>query len=144
MKIVLFTVEKANRVVREVGPRLEELMALHRDARQLEARLDVMSLALAGASASNPDAGEARRLVTRRAELTARIRKGIDAIQSNGCLVKDLEQGLLDFYSLAGDRLIFLCWRFGEREVTHWHTLEGGFASRRSFDKSPLEDQEGR
>jgi hypothetical protein len=141
MRITLFTVDKANRLLQELKPQIEQLVTERRDMRRIEERLNVMSLALAGASADNPDAAEARHLVTERTEIAARVRKGLEAIQSRGCVVKDLDQGLLDFYSLAGDRLVFLCWKLGEPEVAHWHTLDGGFASRRPLDGSPLEDR---
>src|SRR6185369_8069988 len=134
MRITLFTVDKANRLLQELKPQIEQLVTERRDMRRIEERLNVMSLALAGASADNPDAAEARHLVTERTEIAARVRKGLEAIQSRGCVVKDLDQGLLDFYSLAGDRLVFLCWKLGEPEVAHWHTLDGGFASRRPLD----------
>ena len=61
---------------------------------------------------------------------------GIEGIQRRGCLVKDIARGLVDFYSLSGDRLIFLCWQLGERAVDHWHTLEGGFAGRQPLDST--------
>ena len=141
MRITLFTVDKANRLLQELKPQIEQLVTERRDMRRIEERLNVMSLALAGASADNPDSAEARHLVTERTEIAARVRKGLEAIQSRGCVVKDLDQGLLDFYSLAGDRLVFLCWKLGEPEVAHWHTLDGGFASRRPLDGSPLEDR---
>ena len=102
-------------------------------------RLEVMSLALAGASASNPDAAESRALIARRTKLASQIREGLKTIHAKGCLVKDLDRGLVDFYSLAGDRLIFLCWRLGEKEVSHWHSLEGGFDARQPLDTSELE-----
>ena len=65
-----------------------------------------------------------------------RILKGIEGVQSRGCLVKDVARGLVDFYALSGDRLIFLCWQLGERSVEHWHTLEGGFSGRQPLDSA--------
>ena len=140
MRITLFTVEKATKFARELTPQLEELIELRREMRRIETRLDVMALALAGASPDNPDAAEARALTTRRSDLAARIRAGLESIHDRGCVVKDLDIGLLDFYSLVGDRLVFLCWKLGEAEVAHWHPLEGGFATRRPLDHSPLEE----
>ena len=67
------------------------------------------------------------------------IAQGITAIHRRGVVVKDLDRGLLDFYALAGDRLIFLCWQLGEAEVSHWHTLEGGFTGRQPIQRSELE-----
>ena len=71
-----------------------------------------------------------RHLVERREGLVEEIGRGVAAIQERGPVIKDLSSGLIDFYSIAGDRLIFLCWRMGEKDVSHWHTLEGGFANR--------------
>jgi hypothetical protein len=140
MRITLFTVERATRLAHELAPQLEHLVGLRRELRRLEERLGVVSLALAGATEGNPDAEELRALASRRGELTARIRAGLEAIDDRGAVVKDLDLGLIDFYSLAGDRLVFLCWKLGEAEVGHWHPLDGGYASRRSLDTSPLEE----
>jgi hypothetical protein len=41
----------------------------------------------------------------------------------------------VDFYSLRGDRLVFLCWRSGEQDVTFWHSLDGGFTARRPLEQ---------
>jgi hypothetical protein len=139
VKLTLFSVEQANRLAQELRPALEELVRMRAEMQRFGRRLEVMSLALAGASASNPDAAESRVLIARRTELATKIREGLKAIHQKGCLVKDLDRGLVDFYSLAGDRLIFLCWQLGEKEVSHWHSLEGGFAARQPLDTSELE-----
>jgi len=140
MKLTLFTAETANRMLPELEPRLRALVGMRRELRRIEARLGVLDLALAGASDTNPDLEERRALAGRRDALAARIRAGLEAIHASGPVVKDLESGLLDFYSLAGDRLVFLCWKLGEAEVAHWHSLDGGFSSRRPLDTSPLEE----
>lgn len=139
MKITLYTVEQANKLARELTPELERLVTLRREAKDIERSLSVVTLTLAGASANNPDAAEMRRLIDRRHELSNEVREGIRAIHDRGCIIKDLERGLLDFYALAGDRLIFLCWQLGEKEVGHWHPLEGGYSARLPLDRSELE-----
>ena len=139
MRITLFSAEQATRLARELTPELERLVRVRRYAVRVERQLEVMSLALAGASADNPDASEMRTLVERRQELAAQVRDGLRLIHDRGCIVKDLDRGLLDFYALAGDRLVFLCWQLGEKEVSHWHTLAGGFSARQPLDRSPLE-----
>ena len=139
MNLTLFTAEQATKLALELAPRLEQLIELRAELRRSETRLEVLKLTLAGASPGNPDAEEARNLAARREEIAARIREGLEAIHARGPVVKDLDVGLLDFYSLAGDRLVFLCWKLGEAEVANWHPLEGGFSTRRPLDRSPLE-----
>lgn len=60
----------------------------------------------------------------------------LDAIISHGCLIKDIEQGLVDFYSKTKEgKEIFLCWKIGEKNIQHWHTLETGFSERRGIEE---------
>jgi hypothetical protein len=66
--------------------------------------------------------------------LAGEITAAVERINGLGCLVKDLEQGLVDFYSLRDDEPVFLCWQFGEPAVTHWHALDGGFATREPLE----------
>ncbi len=131
VKLTLFTVDEANRTAEEIQPELEAMVQARRELGRVESRIDVLQLAIAGASADNPDAHELTAQLARRDALADRIRHGVERIHRRGCIVKDLERGLVDFYSLKGDRLIFLCWLMGETDVKHWHTLDGGFASRR-------------
>jgi hypothetical protein len=139
MKLVLFTVEEANRCAVELRPVLERLMACKREFDQLQDRIAVESLVMAGATPDPVASGELHRLQARRTELAAQLSQGVQAVHRRGCLVKDLERGLVDFYALSGDRLIFLCWHLGEAEVSHWHPLEGGFASRQPLNHTELD-----
>ena len=133
MNLVTFTVEEANKLLPELRPRMERLTGAKRDYEKVQDRIHVLTLAVSGASKDNPDARELSRLHDRRNELAAVISREIAAIHGHGCVVKDLDKGLIDFYALAGDRLVFLCWRLGEREVAHWHSLDGGFEQRQSL-----------
>lgn len=135
MQITIFTIEEANQAAAEIRPELEELVHVKRELDLVQTRIDVLDLAASGASALNPDARELRSLQTRRTVLSARVRRGVQHIHRRGAVVKDLESGLVDFYTLSGDRLVFLCWRLDESCVSHWHPLEGGFRDRQPVQK---------
>jgi len=135
VKLTLFSLDEANKLVRELTPELDRLVLAQRELERLETRVAALSLAVAGAAPENPDALDLLKLNQRRATLGRQVAEGVRAIHERGALVKDLRQGLLDFYALSGDRLIFLCWRLGEPEVAHWHTLEGGFATRQPLHR---------
>jgi hypothetical protein len=139
LKITLFNVEEANRLIPDLRLPLEEIVRTRQELNRVDRRIDVLSLAAAGTSPENPDTRELAQSVERRSRLVERIRRAIRAIQERGPVVKDLDRGLVDFYSLAGDRLIFLCWHLGEQEVSHWHTLDGGFATRQPLHRSERE-----
>jgi hypothetical protein len=139
VRITLFTVEDANRLLPELKQHLERLRALKREYDGRRRRVDVLGLAAAGASAENPDAKELGREQERLEALSHEMGMTVADAQKHGCLVKDLDQGLVDFYALNGDRLVFLCWKLGEPEVSHWHTLEGGYKERRPLQRSEFD-----
>jgi hypothetical protein len=139
VRITLFTVEEANRLLPELRPQLARLAALKGEHDRTRQRGAVLSLAAAGATAGNPDAVALRKEEERLARIAELIAAGVNAIEQRGCLVKDLNQGLVDFYSLSGDRLVFLCWKLDEPEVAYWHTLEGGFQGRKPLLRTESE-----
>jgi hypothetical protein len=47
-----------------------------------------------------------------------------------GVELKDYFLGLIDFPAVMDNREIYLCWRMGEPDVSHWHELDAGFAGR--------------
>ena len=139
MKLILFTVEEANRLLVEIRARFERLVEAKREFDRTRARMGVLGLATAGAGQDNPDVIELRRLQERYNALAEMISNGVSAIHRRGCVIKDLDSGLLDFYALNGDRLVFLCWKLGEAEVAHWHPIDAGFADRQPISHSELD-----
>ena len=136
MKIQLFSVEEANRVLQDIRPKVDALVRAKAEFDRVQNRADVLKIATAGASPDNPDVGEMQRLDKQAQSLADVISSGVTEIHRKGALVKDLDRGLVDFYALSGDRLVFLCWQLGEPEVGHWHPLEGGFSGRMPLSPS--------
>ncbi len=62
------------------------------------------------------------------------VRDSLAEIGAIGVQVKDLDIGLLDFPCQVRDQTILLCWKLGEKSITHWHGLEEGFAGRKPID----------
>ena len=54
----------------------------------------------------------------------------IEKLESMGCLVKDLELGIVDFYCRFENRDIFLCWKLGEKGIRFWHEADAGYIGR--------------
>ena len=77
-------------------------------------------------------------LARRKAERVKAERRAKDALEeisAIGVLVKDLDIGLLDFPCEVDGRMILLCWKLGEKSITHWHGVEEGFAGRKPVDE---------
>jgi hypothetical protein len=45
------------------------------------------------------------------------VRSALEQIQSTGCVVKDLDVGLLDFPARINNQEVYLCWRLGEDRI---------------------------
>jgi hypothetical protein len=59
-----------------------------------------------------------------------RINSFIKELEQIGCYFKGFEEGLVDFYSLYKGKPVFLCWKFDEKRITHWHEIDSGFGGR--------------
>jgi len=70
-----------------------------------------------------------------RARAEQRAKDALAEIDSIGVQVKDLGIGLLDFPCEVEGQKILLCWKLGEKAITHWHGLEEGFAGRKPIDQ---------
>jgi hypothetical protein len=80
----------------------------------------------------------------RRRETAARqLRQVIESIQRSGCLVKDLDAGLLDFPTLLRGQEVYLCWKLGEPEIAFWHGIEEGYRGRKPIDQDFLDHHGG-
>ena len=58
----------------------------------------------------------------------------IERVRTLGGEVKDIDLGLVDFPSMRNGEEILLCWKLGEKSLGYWHSVDGGFASRRPID----------
>lgn len=63
-----------------------------------------------------------------------RVKDAMDEIAAIGVQVKDLDIGLLDFPCEVDGQTILLCWKLGEKAITHWHGVSEGFAGRKPLD----------
>jgi len=80
----------------------------------------------------------------RKAERDKAVQRAKDAvaeIDATGVQVKDLDVGLLDFPCVVGDEVVLLCWKLGEKKITHWHNTTEGFAGRKPIDERILRSQ---
>jgi len=64
-----------------------------------------------------------------------RVKDAIAEIDSIGVQVKDLDIGLLDFPCEVDGRTVLLCWKLGEKSITHWHGVNEGYAGRKPIDE---------
>ena len=58
----------------------------------------------------------------------------IQNLEILGCHLKSLETGLIDFPAVINKKEVWLCWKWNESEVSHWHHIHDGFNGRQSIN----------
>ncbi|MGH9340265.1 MAG: DUF2203 domain-containing protein [Acidobacteriota bacterium] len=117
-----FTIDEARQALPVVRELVGQAMAL---SEQLESyRGLVEKLAQSAQSNAGSPGG------TTYVRLLMALQQCLGKIQEAGCLVKSVEDGLIDFPHLRGGREVYLCWKYGEDDIHFWHETDAGFAGR--------------
>ncbi len=133
--VKLISVEEANSILPRVRRALASLRELRQRVLRVEAQIEIEEMTGSGpdnALTSPAEAAIAGQMAALH-DLSRHFEGLLEELQYQGAFVKDLESGLVDFYSRRGPEIVFLCWREDEKEVAHWHPLEGGYRNRQSI-----------
>ena len=79
----------------------------------------------------------------RRETTGAQLKAAIEELQGLGCVVKDLDIGLVDFPTLYRGVEVCLCWKLGEERIEFWHGMEEGFRGRKRINEEFLQNHRG-
>ncbi|MCZ6916078.1 MAG: DUF2203 domain-containing protein [Gemmatimonadetes bacterium] len=131
MAIKYFTLDGANKALPLVNRIVADILHDFEIWRDRIRRYELLSSQATAESGESPDQVALREQVD---EVAHRINGYMDELAQIGCLFKGFDEGLVDFYSKRDDRDVFLCWKYGESAVEHWHELEGGFTGRQPVE----------
>ncbi len=137
MKKTYFTIDEANRTLPLVRKIVQDIVDDYRHWKEALARYELAAASQRSAS------GESDEVVTRRREvddLAERINGYIAELEQVGCVLKGFDEGLVDFRGRIEQRDVWLCWRLGEPDVSHWHELDAGFQSRQPIVPAHAEE----
>ncbi len=123
----LFTVDEANDLLPSLRPLIKRIFE-HLDFLRKKSEAVIREEKLTPGS---PDLMERLQENGTIARLIQEVKGLVGEIGSYGCVCKGVEQGLVDFPCMLGGEIVFLCWRYGEEGIAHWHRIEDGFAGRR-------------
>ena len=133
----IFTLEAVNAMV----PELSSLVGRQISRRtEIESRLKALGELIGEVpDAIIPDDADAEPVRELKSELIKRIeeyQEGWREVEQMGAVLKDPRTGLVDFYGRVDGKLVWLCWKYGEAEVSHYHALDEGFSGRKPFRHS--------
>ncbi len=63
------------------------------------------------------------------------LHKAVDELHAMGVLLKDIDEGIVDFPHIMDGREVFLCWKMGEDRIRYYHELDKGFNARRRLQE---------
>jgi hypothetical protein len=138
-----FTRDEAEHVLPQVEQLLREALYLKQQYVEADEALKTKTREITMSGGMAVDS-QAMLLVQRRRDSAAeRLPAVMEGIQEHGCVVKDLDTGLLDFPTLYEGREVYLCWRLGEPRIGFWHAVEEGFRGRKPIDAAFLGKHRG-
>ena len=132
----VFTVEEANGLLGQVVPLVEQLQGIQRSIIRINEQRDSAKEQLTQSNGHPIDEikKQLEELTKRQMHLLEAFQSALQQLEALGCQLKDVNTGLVDFYSLRNGEPVLLCWRLGEDRVKFWHTLEEGYAGRRPLE----------
>jgi hypothetical protein len=130
----LFSLTEAERLRAKLEPTLIEAMESRRKMGELDQQLAAIAERIQRSGGMQIPYEKVAKTRIERNRLEESIRLALDRIHSTGCVVKDLDVGLLDFPSRINNEEVFLCWRLGEDRIRFYHRQDEGFAGRKPID----------
>jgi hypothetical protein len=129
-----FSLTEAERLRAQLEPVLIEAMESRRKMADAEEQLNTLAerIQRSGGLMVSYESAARVRLARNRSEEA--VRAALEHIHATGCVVKDLEVGLLDFPSRIDDEEVYLCWRLGEDRIRFYHRQDEGFSGRKPID----------
>ena len=117
-----FTLDEASATLAVIRPLLAEILEIRQAI--LEKQPEVWPVLAKAAGNGGSQAANQVELEFHR------LNQLVHRVQATGAVLKDLDQGLIDFPALRDGRDVYLCWKFGEDQIRYWHDLDSGFAGR--------------
>ena len=124
-----FSIAQANEILPTVIKKFEYVNAKKNELAKIEQQLQI----------SLSTTNNFEEYVTLKQKLNSAITKfyqAVEDLENTGVVVKSIDEGLLDFPSKRFDEEVWLCWKYGEKEIKFWHEKDSGFRGRKPISVS--------
>jgi hypothetical protein len=130
-----FTLDEALSLLPVLESLLRTAVASKQVMEEVEAEQQELSRRIFLNGGTHVDIVPVARRKAERIKAEQRAKDALAEIDSIGVQVKDIDIGLLDFPCNVEGQIVLLCWRMGEKSITHWHGTQEGFAGRKPIDE---------
>jgi len=138
-----FTLAEAQSLIPRVESLLREAVSLKSDYQEADQVIQAMAQRVSMMGGMIVDRDQALDARNRRNEVAAKLGAVIEQVQEFGCVIKDLDTGLIDFPTLLRGVEVYLCWKLGEPAIGFWHGTDEGFRGRKVIDRDFLDHHRG-
>jgi len=128
----IYTVREANRLIGSIEEVFEDLDKVRTRLKFLKNKLEVLEMLWGEEiqSEENPDHKEFLHYMAEVEKAKQDFESTNKRLADMEVMLKSVDAGLVDFYGVVEGRLVFLCWKRGERSVDQYHHIDEGFAGR--------------
>jgi len=136
----IYTPREANALVPKLTRAFDDIDQIRNRLKTIKGKVDVLEMIWGEEvkTETNPDFRE----FTHYMEEIEQAKKDFDSSTRKfaefEAVVKSIDQGLIDFYGVIENRLVFLCWQRGEKSIEYYHHLEDGFPGRQPIPAEEL------
>ena len=134
-----FTVEEANALIGFLENSLERIRRNRQRYLWLLEEIAILKLIVeCGADDANRDTVDLEEKTHELKAVEAEIDKARGSVRDAGCILKDEEKGLVDFFSIQSNTVVYLSWKRGEDTVKFWRSIRDADSNvRRPLEGSP-------
>jgi hypothetical protein len=138
-----FTLQQAEKVLPDVAAAIREVISLKTEFEEAETAWQNFSQRVTMLGGVQVDRARLLEQKQHRQTVARDLEQAIENVHQFGCLVKDLDIGLIDFPTLFQGQEVYLCWKLGEDGIQFWHGVDEGFRGRKPIDAGFLEHHQG-
>ncbi|HLK18208.1 MAG TPA: DUF2203 domain-containing protein [Bryobacteraceae bacterium] len=138
-----FTLQQAEKLLPEVESAIREAIQQKSVYQKAEEEWQSFTSRVTLLGGVRVDHSQVMGFKQRKESSAQRLKAAVEKIQDYGCLLKDLDVGLLDFPTLFRGEEVYLCWKLGESAIEFWHGVNEGFRGRKAIDAEFLAEHRG-
>lgn len=130
-----FTLQEAEEALPKIEELLRDALSLKSGMQDADEDLKKITQQIMWTGGMRVDQDHVAQLQQQKSQGQEQLNDRCQRIQDEGCLIKDLEIGLLDFPTVYRGQEVYLCYRLGEPGIQFWHGVDEGFRGRKPIDQ---------
>ena len=68
-------------------------------------------------------------------EYSLKFCREVEKLLEMGVILKDTEEGIINFFSINEGKEIFLCWKLGEHKIDSWYEMNSDYEFRKPLSE---------